>query len=74
MLEHTNKIPELGDVVKVYYRQKKTFFGGYTPNHEFGIIVKIIPEGKLRLKHSYQEYGLAEVDWFLESSKVYFVE
>lgn len=73
-MEFSKKTPKLGDIVKVYYRQEKLWNGTYTPNHEFGVVVKV-PKGeeKLVLRHSYENHELHEVNWFLEQSKVRFV-
>lgn len=74
-MEFTNKIPQLGDIVKVYYPQKKSWDGTYEPNHEFGIVVRVPKDDeKIRLKHSYENHELHEVNWFLGHNKIYFVE
>jgi|GEM_PF-3763785 len=72
-MKYSNAIPELGQIVKVYYKQEKNGSGGFIPNHEFGIIVKIPENGQLVLKHDYRNFELNEIDWFLEHSKIRFV-
>lgn len=73
-MKNSNISPALGDIVKVYYKQEKNGNGGYIPNHEFGIIVKL-PIGKERisLKQSYEKYELNEINFFLEHTQVRFI-
>lgn len=72
-MENSKKQPKLGDIVKVYYKEKRVKPGcAPEPNHEFGIVVKV-GERRLHIKQEYRKYELSEVQWFLESNKVKFV-
>lgn len=73
-MENTNKVPELGDVVKVYFNDvfdRKG--GGYIANSKFGIVVKADPGMNIHLQQTNQKYELHEVNWFLDHGKVKFV-
>lgn len=72
-MENSKKEPKLGDIVKVYYKEKriKPVFTT-TPNHEFGVVVKT-GERKIHLLKINKEYELSDVNWFLEHNKIKFV-
>lgn len=72
-MENSKKEPKLGDIVKVYYKEKRIKPGcAAEPNHEFGVVVKT-GEEKIHLLKINKEYELSEVNWFLEHNKIKFV-
>lgn len=73
-MKNSNKTPEIGNIVKVYYEQKKTYTGTFIPNSEFGIVVKVpVGDEKICLRQSYEKYELQDIDFFLENTQIRFV-